>query len=62
MVMDPRAMRFTFEKALHLAMTGRPGPVLLDLPLDIQGALIDPADELEGSRRSDGHHRTSADN
>lgn len=46
MVMDPCTIRFHLEKALHLAMTGRPGPVLLDLPLDIQGALIDP-DELE---------------
>ena len=47
MVMDPRSIRFHLEKALHLAMAGRPGPVLLDLPLDIQGALIDP-DELKG--------------
>lgn len=47
MVMDPRSVRFHLEKALHLATAGRPGPVLLDLPLDIQGALIDP-DELEG--------------
>ena len=46
MVMDPRSIRFHLEKALHLAMAGRPGPVLLDLPLDIQGALIDP-DELK---------------
>lgn len=47
MVMDPLSIRFHLEKALHLAMSGRPGPVLLDIPLDIQGALIDP-DELAG--------------
>jgi acetolactate synthase-1/2/3 large subunit len=46
-VMDPKSIRYHLEKALHLALTGRPGPVLLDLPLDIQGALVDPK-ELEG--------------
>jgi acetolactate synthase I/II/III large subunit len=40
-VMDPSDIRFHVEKALHLARTGRPGPVWLDLPLDVQGAQID---------------------
>jgi acetolactate synthase-1/2/3 large subunit len=35
-------VRFHTEKAIHEALTGRPGPVLLDCPLDIQGALFDP--------------------
>lgn len=47
MVLDPKTIRFHLEKALHLATSGRTGPVLLDLPLDIQGALVDP-DDLEG--------------
>lgn len=46
-VMDPLTIRYHLEKALHLSASGRPGPVLLDLPLDVQGALIDP-DQLLG--------------
>lgn len=37
----PEDVRFHLEKALHLATTGRPGPVLLDIPLDVQGAQVD---------------------
>ena len=40
-VMEPSDIRYHFEKAIHLATTGRPGPVWLDLPLDVQGAIID---------------------
>src|SRR5207245_68534 len=40
-VMDPSDIRYHLEKAVHLARTGRPGPVWLDLPLDVQGAQID---------------------
>lgn len=47
LVMDPLTIRYHLEKALHFALSGRPGPVLLDLPLDVQGALIDP-DQLVG--------------
>ena len=40
-VMEPADIRFHLEKAVHLATTGRPGPVWIDLPLDVQGATID---------------------
>jgi acetolactate synthase I/II/III large subunit len=40
-VMDPAEIRFHMEKAVHLAMSGRPGPVWIDLPLDVQGAAVD---------------------
>lgn len=40
-------IKFELQKALHLATTGRPGPVLLDLPIDVQKEDIDP-DELIG--------------
>lgn len=46
MVTDPRTIRYHLDKSFHLSTSGRPGPVLLDLPLDIQGAFIE-TDDLE---------------
>lgn len=40
-VTDPKQVRYHLEKALYLARSGRPGPVWLDFPLDIQAAQID---------------------
>ncbi|HEX7361148.1 MAG TPA: thiamine pyrophosphate-binding protein [Bryobacteraceae bacterium] len=42
-VLDPNEIRYHIEKALHLARSGRPGPVWLDIPLDVQSAQIDPS-------------------
>lgn len=44
MVEDPREFRYELEKAYHYATSGRPGPVWIDLPLDLQWADIDPAE------------------
>jgi acetolactate synthase-1/2/3 large subunit len=41
-VVDPLAIAYELDKALHLARTGRPGPVWLDIPLDVQAAQVDP--------------------
>jgi acetolactate synthase-1/2/3 large subunit len=46
-VEDPAAIRRHLDLALHCARSGRPGPVWLDIPLDVQAALVDP-DALEG--------------
>jgi acetolactate synthase-1/2/3 large subunit len=40
-IMDPREIRYHLEKAIYLAKSGAPGPVWLDIPLDIQCAEID---------------------
>ncbi len=47
MVIDPLTIRFHLEKAFHLAVTGRPGPCWLDIPLNVQGAQIE-VDDLPG--------------
>jgi acetolactate synthase-1/2/3 large subunit len=60
-VMDPAAIRRILEEAVWTARTGRPGPVWVDIPLDVQGATIDPASLApfnppapEGAGRLDG--------
>lgn len=42
MITDPQAVLYHLERALHLAVAGRPGPVWLDIPMNVQGAYIDP--------------------
>ncbi|WP_330598702.1 thiamine pyrophosphate-binding protein [Christensenella tenuis] len=41
MITDPNKIRYHLEKALYLAEHGRKGPCWLDVPLNVQGALID---------------------
>jgi acetolactate synthase-1/2/3 large subunit len=43
-VRDPKLIRYHLEKAVYLARHGRPGPVWLDIPLDIQAASIEPGE------------------
>jgi acetolactate synthase-1/2/3 large subunit len=40
-IMDPLIIRYELGKALHIAVNGRPGPVFLEIPLDVQGTQID---------------------
>jgi acetolactate synthase-1/2/3 large subunit len=46
-IAKPEAVRALLEQALYLATQGRPGPVWLDVPLDVQGAMVDES-TLEG--------------
>ena len=46
-VKEPTSIRYHLEKAIYLAKNGRPGPVWLDIPLDVQGSIIDET-VLEG--------------
>lgn len=39
---DAADTRYVVERAIWLAQHGRPGPVWIDVPSDIQGAVVDP--------------------
>lgn len=47
MVTKPEEIRYHLERALYLARTGRPGPCWLDIPLDVQSAMVD-IEKLKG--------------
>lgn len=47
MVVDANKIKYCIEKAIYLAMDGRPGPCWVDIPLDVQGAIIDTDDLIE---------------
>jgi len=42
MIDDADNLRYELEKAVHIATSGRKGPVVIDLPMDISRAEIDP--------------------
>lgn len=42
MVTEPQDIAYHLEKAWYLANAGRKGPVWLDIPLDVQGSVIEP--------------------
>lgn len=49
LVKDPYRVRYELQKAVAIAKSGRPGPVLVDIPDDLQRMDIDPAKLLEYS-------------
>ena len=47
LILDPNSIKYELEYSLYLATSGRPGPILLDIPIDVQKSIID-TDELKG--------------
>ncbi|MGN0376397.1 MAG: thiamine pyrophosphate-binding protein [Suilimivivens sp.] len=47
MLEEPCDIRYMLEKAWHLATTGRPGPVWIDVPVNFQGMIIETDDLKE---------------
>jgi acetolactate synthase-1/2/3 large subunit len=63
-VLEPERIKYHLEKAVYLALNGRPGPVWVDIPLDVQAISIDTAnlvgfDPVEFG--DDGRRRTAPD-
>ncbi len=53
-VMDKNDIGYHLEKAVYLATHGRKGPVWIDIPLDIQGAIVNIEDLKKYSPQEDG--------
>jgi acetolactate synthase-1/2/3 large subunit len=58
-VTDPLDIRYEMEKAHYLALNGRPGPVWVDIPLDVQASPIPDPSTLRSFDPSE-HETTNA--
>jgi len=49
MITDPNTIAYHLEKAFHVCESGRPGPVWIDVPMDVQGSFINEEDLIHFS-------------
>jgi acetolactate synthase-1/2/3 large subunit len=59
-VTEPEDIRYELEKAFFLSMSGRPGPVLLDIPMNIQRQDVQ-SDKLKRFETKDDHSQVPLD-
>lgn len=59
-VNNPEKIGYELEKAYRLAVSGRPGPVVLDIPMDIQRTIIDE-EKIETYRETQDAENSNAD-
>lgn len=57
MITNPLEIKYHLDKAIYLATNGRKGPVWLDIPLDIQAAMIDEKNLVEFDRSECSEHK-----
>ncbi len=53
MVTDPLTIKYHMKKALFLALNGRPGPVWLDIPINVQSAYIETDELIDYDEKED---------
>ncbi len=56
MITDPQLIKYYLQKALYIATHGRPGPVWLDIPMNVQGAMIDETKLIEYNPKNEFPH------
>jgi len=61
-VLKPAEIRYHLEKALYLALNGRPGPVWIDIPLDVQASPIEDPTALRAFDPAEIEHRSGNSN
>lgn len=47
MVTTPKEIKYHLDRAVHEATTGRKGPVWLDIPMNVQGALVEESELVD---------------
>ena len=57
-VTDPNTIKYHLQKALFLTQSGRPGPVWIDIPMNVQGSFIYPEQLIEFVPEQDGFLET----
>ncbi|MGB3469243.1 MAG: biosynthetic-type acetolactate synthase large subunit, partial [Erythrobacter sp.] len=57
LVKDPKDLAATIEEAFRLATTGRPGPVVVDIPKDVQIAIADAQPDASSAKKPAAPHR-----
>jgi acetolactate synthase-1/2/3 large subunit len=60
-VTQPETIRYELEQAFYLAQSGRPGPVWIEIPVDVQALQVDEHDLVGFEPPSDDHLLEGAD-